>query len=394
MPALVEALLFIAGFGILPAAAATWAFLAGGKSKALEGNQQGLGRIRAHERAEAEIEADVAWRNMLLATDEEELDLLEDLFQSDYYLFSEDEKQGNEELTEEFDDTFFDDLCDDISPDPYHHYVTYTGAKNTFRDSSKSKSRTKTKRNTLDWDSHEKIWEEANRKAADEAERFLDIQKAKAEAEYAKIKEYVDFGNDRWPSSSNAFYKSVKVTGDNAHSQRSAAKPAATQESNSRLWDRLFAQHDEAIETWADYELNLELALKYPLVTDVSNPLVMSMLEAMNRASMLRPESGSEHASPADSAYATAVVEFTSRLNAVIHAAKKAAWSSFTTAERKRLDKAAQMLRLAQNAGASPHERQAAYKRLLIEVEGLIVLPETPLAELEESVRKEITATR
>lgn len=161
---------------------------------------------------------------------------------------------------------------------------------------------------------------------------------------------------------------------------------------NREQWDRLFAQHDEAIETWADYELNLELALKYPLVTDVSNPLVMSMLKAMNRASMSRPKQANEDQSPVGTPYSDAVIEFTTTLRSVIHAAKKAAWSNFTPAEKRRLDKAAQMLKMAQNAAASPHERQVAYRRVMTEIEGLIVLPAVPLAELEGRILKEISA--
>jgi len=60
--------------------------------------------------------------------------------------------------------------------------------------------------------------------------------------------------------------------------------------------------------------------------------------------------------------------------------------SNFTGPERERLETARKLLRIASDAGATPAERQTAYKRARRELDGLIALPEVTLAALEEKM--------
>lgn len=161
-------------------------------------------------------------------------------------------------------------------------------------------------------------------------------------------------------------------------------------EANTNAWNKLFAQHDELVNQWAEYELNMEMLIKYPVLTDVSHPKVQRLHKAIQEASLTRPDKADRNVFPVDGAYGKAVVELSGALTSAVNEAKKVAWSNFTTAERRRLQTAIQMLKMAQDAGASPHERQAAYKRVQIELDGLVVVPDKPMEVIEAAIRKAI----
>lgn len=148
--------------------------------------------------------------------------------------------------------------------------------------------------------------------------------------------------------------------------------------------------HKSLLDKWANYELDLEMAIRYPLVTDVSNPLTSTMLHSLREADLARPRSATR--TEVDS-YAASVSKFEKELNTLLSEAKRLAWSGFETAERRRLETALRLLKITKDEAASPHERQIAYKRVISELEGIVVLPEAPLAMLEQSVMKQITST-
>ncbi|MGY4542809.1 hypothetical protein ACVWY0_002734 [Arthrobacter sp. UYNi723] len=52
------------------------------------------------------------------------------------------------------------------------------------------------------------------------------------------------------------------------------------------------------------------------------------------------------------------------------------------------------MLNIASDNAATPAERQTAYKRARLELDGLIVLPEAALAALEEKIAGELDSPR
>lgn len=145
--------------------------------------------------------------------------------------------------------------------------------------------------------------------------------------------------------------------------------------------------HKRLLDRWSVYELDLEMSIRYPLVTDLSNPLTSTMLYSLRDADLARPQQAT-NAEVAE--YSKKVSKFERDLNILIAEAKRSAWNKFGVAERKKLDTALNLLKLAKDEGASPHERQIAYKRVISELEGIIVLPEAPLAMLEQSVMKQI----
>ena len=66
--------------------------------------------------------------------------------------------------------------------------------------------------------------------------------------------------------------------------------------------------------------------------------------------------------------------------------------SDFSADDQERLSRAQRLLQLAEDAAATPQERQNAYARARRELEGLIVLPPGARAALERRVAGEIEA--
>src|SRR5690606_15230160 len=66
--------------------------------------------------------------------------------------------------------------------------------------------------------------------------------------------------------------------------------------------------------------------------------------------------------------------------------------SSFNPDERKRLDRAQHMLKVALDESATQAERQVAYKRVRDELDGLIVLSDDAVQVLEKQVAGELSS--
>ena len=64
--------------------------------------------------------------------------------------------------------------------------------------------------------------------------------------------------------------------------------------------------------------------------------------------------------------------------------------SDFSSEDQERLGRAQRLLRLATDSAATPHERQNAYTRARVELDGLIALPAVTLAELERGIGGEL----
>jgi hypothetical protein len=66
--------------------------------------------------------------------------------------------------------------------------------------------------------------------------------------------------------------------------------------------------------------------------------------------------------------------------------------SDFSVEAQERLERAQHLLRLATDNGATPQERQNAYARARKELDGLIVLPATTRASIEQKIAGQIEA--
>jgi len=145
--------------------------------------------------------------------------------------------------------------------------------------------------------------------------------------------------------------------------------------------------HDAVNRRWLDYELDVGKLIDFPVMTDVREPLTVAFLRAKREADGLRPAAAGDITTAARLAeYRAAVRGFELAFDVAEREARRIKDSNFTGPERERLATARKLLRIASDGAATPAERQTAYKRARRELDGLIVLPETTLAALEEKI--------
>jgi hypothetical protein len=156
---------------------------------------------------------------------------------------------------------------------------------------------------------------------------------------------------------------------------------------------RLFDEHDAITARWLDYELDVAKIIAFPAMSDGRQPLTATFLRAKRKADGLRPASAKARLSKeALAEYRDAVTEFATAFEIAERDARRIRDSSFTEAERKRLDTAKQLLTVAIDQAATPAERQLAYRRVREELDGLILLSDGAIEALEERVALELTS--
>ena len=169
---------------------------------------------------------------------------------------------------------------------------------------------------------------------------------------------------------------------------------AAEVEQASRSQVRqLMDSHDAVNRRWLDYELDVGKLIDFPVMTDVREPLTVAFLRAKRLADGLRPAAAGDLTTAARLAeYREAVTGYELAFDVAEREAKRIKDSNFTGPERERLATARKLLRIASDSGATPAERQTAYKRARRELDGLIVLPDAALAALEGKIAGMIDA--
>ncbi|MFT4135333.1 hypothetical protein [Microbacterium sp.] len=157
--------------------------------------------------------------------------------------------------------------------------------------------------------------------------------------------------------------------------------------------EQLFAIHDRVTARWLEYELDVAKLISYPAMSDGRQPLTAAFIRARKVADGLRPASAEAQVTPEQLAeYRTAVTDYEVAFDLAERDAKRVKDSGFTELERKRLDKAKQLLTIAVDDAATPAERQVAYKRVRDELDGLIAVSDEALVILEEKVALPLTA--
>ncbi|MEV7611000.1 hypothetical protein AB0N61_16050 [Microbacterium sp. NPDC089320] len=159
------------------------------------------------------------------------------------------------------------------------------------------------------------------------------------------------------------------------------------------LLERLFTEHDEITARWLDYELDVAKLIAFPAMSDGRQPLVAAFLRAKRTADALRPLSADAPVSEQQvSEYLDAVGAYAVAFEVAEKDARRLRDSTFTDAERKRLDRAQQLLKVAVDESATQAERNVAYRRVRDELEGLILLSDEAVQVLEKQVARELPA--
>lgn len=161
-----------------------------------------------------------------------------------------------------------------------------------------------------------------------------------------------------------------------------------------REMTKVVARHDGTNARWLDYEIDIAKLLDFPLMTDMRDPLTMAFHKARSRADLLRPEAVDDIVGDrnAQLEYRDAVHEYVAAFDVAESEAIRRRRSDFSAEGQERLARAQQLLRLASDGGATPQERQNAYARARKELDGLIVLPATTRASIEQKIARQIEA--
>jgi hypothetical protein len=170
--------------------------------------------------------------------------------------------------------------------------------------------------------------------------------------------------------------------------------PTATSDQATR-WrtvTRVLDQHARTDTRWLDYELDAAKLLDFPLMTDMTNPLVMRFHKAKLRADLLRPDRAEELVDGGTSAgdYLAAVEDYVTAFTAAEAEAFRLRRGEFSREAQQRIARAQSLLRVAGDATATPPERAQAYELASKELDGLIVLPESTRLGLERGIAGEL----
>lgn len=183
---------------------------------------------------------------------------------------------------------------------------------------------------------------------------------------------------------------------------RGQGQPAAPKEiasdakvSSNHLLERLFTEHDEITARWLDYELDVAKLIAFPAMSDGRQPLTAAFLRAKKTADALRPMSTDSKVNEQQvSEYLDAVGNYAVAFEIAEKDARRLRDSTFTEPERRKLDRAQKLLKVAVDESATQAERNIAYKRVREELDGLIVLSDDAVEVLEKQVARAISAPR
>ena len=162
-------------------------------------------------------------------------------------------------------------------------------------------------------------------------------------------------------------------------------------ETQATQLSRLFATHDAVTARWLEYELDVAKIIAFPAMSDGRQPLTAAFLRAKRIADGLRPASAKARLTKDQLAeYRNAVADFEVAFDVAERDARRIRDSSFTEAERKRLETAKKLLTVAIDEAATPAERQLAYRRVREELDGLISISDEAIDVLEKKVMLEL----
>ncbi|MBW0285483.1 MULTISPECIES: hypothetical protein [Rhodococcus] len=172
------------------------------------------------------------------------------------------------------------------------------------------------------------------------------------------------------------------------------AQHHADEETQRRELAKAIEQHDAVDVRWFAYELDPVTLLDTPMMTDMREPLTAEFHRAKYRADLLRPGNpetmiGNQQA---QTEYREAVHAYAIAFEIAEAEAKRRRRSGFTLDEQERLVRAQRLLRLAMDEGATPQERQSAYRKAHKELDGLLVLPDRARAAIEHKIARAIGA--
>jgi hypothetical protein len=161
-----------------------------------------------------------------------------------------------------------------------------------------------------------------------------------------------------------------------------------------RELNKVIQRHDQTDARWLDYEIDVAKLLDFPLMTDMRSPLTMDFHKARRRADLLRPDSADDLDGDREAQleYRDAVHDYVAAFDVAEAEAIRLRRSTFCAEDQQRIARAQSLLKLAGDEGATPQERQSAYAKAKVELDGLLALPAVTRASIERKLAGELEA--
>jgi carbonic anhydrase/acetyltransferase-like protein (isoleucine patch superfamily) len=132
---------------------------------------------------------------------------------------------------------------------------------------------------------------------------------------------------------------------------------------------RIMAVYQETLAGIASYETDIVKIIKYPVMTDRTDPLTRAMVSALKDAQHFADN-------PEDPDFMEAVRTLEDAYLAAESHALKLAGTVLSDDERKKMERAKDLLAIASNEGSSENEKKVSFKQAFKQLEGVVVVPE------------------
>ena len=136
---------------------------------------------------------------------------------------------------------------------------------------------------------------------------------------------------------------------------------------------------DDIEHKYAEYEKDIVKIIKYPVMTDLTDPYTAKFASAMRKAQRLFGEGNMP-------AYREALDTLEDAFHVAESHARKISLSRLVPDERNKVADARQMLAIALDDAASDTEKKNAYKGAMRNLEGIVAVPEAALSSLRQRI--------
>lgn len=172
--------------------------------------------------------------------------------------------------------------------------------------------------------------------------------------------------------------------------KRHAAKAEAA--ALTQRWSQARALHEEVASQYSSYLLDLSEVLRRPSLSDSSIPKTFAFLEAFHALGSLDAEKITDPAQLL--MYEERVAKAATAWQAASEYALKAGLGIFKSEDRRKVERARDLLSFALDPAASEFERGSAFQQAQKLLDGLILVPKQALLAIESNMRLLIEAPK
>lgn len=198
-----------------------------------------------------------------------------------------------------------------------------------------------------------------------------------------RFRKYAEYLKSKWQEMPVGF-KPIMTMEEFHWSIASSENLAGQNGLTSGTWDDTFSTYRGIVNEFTDYSMDILKILHKPLILDMSSNFTRNFHLSLNHAKQVEPLPGI--AFDPDHPFIKLVGELKFNWDALLAEAEKVNLSNFSPDETAGIERAKKMMAIALDTSTTSAERQLAYRRAMKELEGLLLVPQTAVLELEKLV--------